>query len=52
MNIIGEGPNWTSYRFKVGEKPGVLPSLGKGIGSSISFKMCSRCKQKGVFEYT
>ena len=50
MKIIAEGHNYVSYSFKRGEKrPEKLPRK-PFIGAKL--KLCSRCKQHGVFEYT
>ncbi len=50
MKLIGEGKTYVSYRYGPGEKrPKVLPLKAP---SGVSFRVCSHCKERGVFEYT
>ena len=50
MKIVVQGTNYISYGFKRGEeRPEILPP--KSPRDSM-LRLCSHCKQRGVFEYT
>ena len=50
MKIVAEGANFVSYRFKKGEEhPEKIP---RKAPAGTMLKLCSKCKQRGVFEYT
>ncbi len=52
MEIISRGPQHISYRFASGEEK-VIPAIPQDrMLKDYKFKMCSRCKKEGVFEYT
>ena len=50
MKLIAEGQHFVSYRFEPGEEhPEKLP---RQVPTGSKLKLCSRCKQLGVFDYT
>ena len=50
MKLVAEGRNFVSYSFKRGEeRPEKLP---QNVPTGSKLKLCSLCKQRGVFEYT